>query len=103
VKRPDDLERALAEYEKAVRKRLSETLKISQRFTSRVTKLAGMPVILIEVERSREINYFVSTSLANLAYIRHGATSSKMSPPEIQAKGGGSGVDSVLENQVFGS
>jgi hypothetical protein len=38
-----------------------------------------------DVSRSREINYFVKFDLAQVAYIRHGATNMKLSPPETKA------------------
>jgi hypothetical protein len=38
-----------------------------------------------DVSRSREINYFVKFDLAQVAYIRHGATNVKLPPPEMKA------------------
>jgi hypothetical protein len=77
------LDRALAEYEKAIRKRLSETLRDSQCYRLRLATIAAQSVIVVEVDAAPEVNYLVGS---NIAHIRHGATSARMSPPEIQAK-----------------
>jgi hypothetical protein len=102
TKRPDDLDRAIAEYEKDVCKRLRETLKDNQCFKSRIATVAGTRLIVVEVEPSSEVNFFVKSELAQTAYIRHGATSTRMSPPEIGAKGGDNAdAQSILRNAVF--
>jgi hypothetical protein len=102
TKRPDDLDRAIAEYEKDVCKRLRETLKDNQCFKSRIATVAGTRLIVVEVEPSSEVNFIVKSELAQMAYIRHGATSTRMSPPEIGAKGGDNAdAQSILRNAVF--
>ena len=55
----------------------------------------------VSKQHSAEVNYFVRSDLANTALIRHGATSARMSPLEIHAKGG-SDAQSILRNAVFG-
>jgi hypothetical protein len=99
--RPDELDKALADFEKAVRRRLNETLKNCLCFRSYPATLAGEWLLVIEVEPVPvgEVNYLVAS---NIAYIRHGATSARMLPSEIQAKGGASNVDAVLRRGVLG-
>ena len=102
TKRGEDVGKTMEDYEKEIRARLREALKDNQCYTARLATVSGIQLIVIDVQRSAEVNYFVRSDLANIAFIRHGATSARMSPSEIQAKGGG-GVDSVLRHQVFGS
>ncbi len=97
-----DIETLAAEYEKDVRRQIQEALKDNQCFTSAVMTISGTRVIVVEVQPSSYVNFFVKSDLAQMAYIRHGATNARMSPPEIKAKGGND-VNSVLRNQVFGS
>lgn len=85
-KRGDDLSKVAAKYEKEVRSRLRESLKDNQCFKSKVVSLLGTLVIVIEVVAARDTNYLVKSEQMNTAYIRHGATSMKMSPPEMKAK-----------------
>jgi hypothetical protein len=102
TKRPDHLERALVDYEKHVGTRLRERLKDNQCFNLRAATLSGMRVIVIEVGRAREVNYLVADTLANTAYIRHGATSCKMLPGEMRAQAADD-AQFIITNQVFGS
>ncbi|MDA8350797.1 MAG: ATP-binding protein [Pseudomonadota bacterium] len=102
TKRPDHLEKALADYGKAVRKRLRDRLKDNQCFNIRAAILSGMRVIVVEVGRAREVNYVVADALANTAFIRHGATSCKMLPSEIRAQAADD-AQFIINNQVFGS
>jgi hypothetical protein len=85
AKRGEDLGKAIAEYEKKVHSRLRESLKDNQCFTTKVVNLLGTSVIVVAVEKTREINYLVQSEHMHMAYIRHGATSMKMSPPEMKA------------------
>jgi hypothetical protein len=101
-KRPDDVVKAIEVYEKALRARLREALKDNQCFTTRLATVFGVQLIVVEVRRSAEVNYLVRSDLANIAFIRHGATSARMSPAEIQAKGG-TNAQSGLRHAVFGS
>lgn len=86
ARRPEDIEKATGDYETQVRTRLRETLKDNQCFSSTVAVISGTRVILVEVSRSQDINYFVKSDLAQMAYIRHGATNMKLSPPEMKAR-----------------
>ena len=86
TRRPDELEKAVDDYEKEVRVRLRESLKDNQCFTSRVTVIAGTRIIVVDVVASQDVNYLVKSDLAQMAYIRHGATNMKLSPPEMKAK-----------------
>ena len=101
TKRGDDIRKAIEVYEKDIRARLREALKDNQCYTTRVATISGMQLIVIDVQRSAEVNYFVRSDLAKVAFIRHGATSARMSPSEIQAKGGRV-AQSVLRQAVFG-
>ena len=100
AQRPDELPSALRDYEDAVRTRLREALKDNQCFTVYAAKVLGVSLVVVEVGGSQDLNYIVKSSLAQTAFIRHGATSFKMSPPEIQAKAGGN-TQSVLQNSIF--
>ncbi len=102
TKRPDHLERAVADYGNNVGKRLRERLKDNQCFNLRAATLSGMRVIVVEVGRARDVNYLVADALANTAYIRHGATSCKMLPSEIRAQATDD-AQPIIRNQVFGS
>lgn len=88
TKRPDELDKALTDFEKAVRVRLNETLKHCLCFRSYPATVAGQAILVIEVEPVDEVNFLISSSIA---YVRHGATSARMSPPQIQAKVGRTG------------
>lgn len=101
TKRPDHLEKAIADYGRDVGKRLRDRLKDNQCFNIRATTLSGMHVIVVEVGRAREVNYVVADALANTAYIRHGATSCKMLPGEIRAQAADD-AQFIISNQVFG-
>lgn len=102
TKRPDQLEKALADYGKDVGKRLRDRLKDNQCFNIRTETISGMRVIVVEVGRAREVNYVVADALANTAYIRHGATSCKMLPGEIRAQAPDD-AQFMISSQVFGS
>lgn len=99
--RGGELEKALAEYENGVRTRLRESLRDNQCYTSSVATVSGALLVVVEVRQAPEVNYIVKSELAQMAYTRHGATSVRMSPPEIQAKGGND-VQSVLRHRVYG-
>jgi hypothetical protein len=101
AKRGDEFEKALVKYEKDVRIRLRESLKDNRCFDLDVVNVSGTPLIVVEVQQARDVNYLVKSELAQTAYTRHGATSVKMSPPEIKAKSEGD-AQSVLRHQIFG-
>ncbi len=84
AKRGEDIDNAVANYEKEIRTRLRETLKNNQCFTSQVVTVRGTDIVVVEVEQSPEINFLVKSDQAKIAYIRHGATSARMSPPEVK-------------------
>jgi schlafen family protein len=86
ARRPDELEKAVDDYEREIRARLRESLKDNQCFTARVAVIAGTRVVVVDVVASQEVNYLVKSELAQMAYIRHGATNMKLSPPEMKAK-----------------
>ncbi len=97
-----DLNALITGYEKEVRARLRESLKDNQCCASRVATVSGTQLIVVEVQRSADVNCLVRSEIAQIAFIRRGATNAKMSPAEIQAKGGDN-VSSVLSHHVFGS
>jgi hypothetical protein len=68
-------------YESELRKRLSESLSQNQCFSTHVLEHRGLFVLMIDVKISKGINYLLEK---NEAYIRRGASSARMSPPEIQ-------------------
>jgi len=76
----------LATYEKKVCNELREMLADTQCFASQVASVAGTQLIVIEVVPSEKTNYLVRGEQSRIAYMRHGATSAKMSPTEIIAK-----------------
>jgi hypothetical protein len=107
AKNPEDLDTAVADYEKDIRNRLRETLKDNQCFASRVATILGTRVIIVDVQPSQEVNFFVKSDLAQTAYIRHGGSSMKLSPPEMKAKierhsVSSSSTSHVLAAQIFG-
>lgn len=87
-RRGEEVGKAVEDYEKAIRARIREALKDNQCYNSRLAAVSGVQLIVINVQRSAEVNYFVRSDLANIAFIRRGATNARMSPSEIQAKGG---------------
>jgi hypothetical protein len=101
ARRGEDVGNAIENYERAIRARLREALKDNLCYSTRIATISGMQLIVIDVQPSAEVNYFVRSDLANIAFIRHGATSARMSPSEIQGKGG-SDAQSVLRQAVFG-
>jgi len=101
TKRGEDVGKAIEDYEKEIRARLREALKDNQCYSARLATVSGLQLIVIDVQRSAEVNYLVRSDIANIAFIRHGATNARMSPSEIQAKGG-SDAKSVLRHTVFG-
>lgn len=82
MRRSDDTDTALAAYAEAVRMRLLEALKDNQCFEVNVARVAGAPLVLVTVVKSLDINFLLKTKTA---YIRHGATSMKLTPPEMSA------------------
>lgn len=76
---------AIATYTDEIRKRLREALKDTQCFDLNVESVAGTSVIVVTVEKSGVINFAVKFQHKGTAFIRHGATSMKLTPSEIQA------------------
>lgn len=77
-------------YAKEVDKRLQETICDTQCFRSEVMEIFGSTVLVITVTPSSGTNYLHHS---NEAYIRTGATSRRMSPPEIKEHRNRNGVD----------
>lgn len=77
------IEKAAEEYAGAIRKRLRENLSSNQCFAAEAMQLHGRTIIVIAVQPSTDTNYLLHS---DQAYIRRGATSKKMSPPEIAAQ-----------------
>lgn len=73
---------AVERYRKDVSKILSESLSNNQCFEVRVTELQGLYVLLIGVDKVGGLNYIVGRSDV---YVRRGASSVRMSPPEIMS------------------
>lgn len=82
VRRGDDVDAAIAAYAESVRMRLVEALKDNLCFEINVARVAGAPLVVVTVVKSLDINFLVKTKTA---YIRHGATSMKLTPPEMSA------------------
>jgi len=76
---------AIAAYAEAVRKRLRETLKDNQCFDLSVESVEGTSLIVVIVRKSHDINFIVKSEHSKTAFIRHGATSMKLTPPEMKA------------------
>jgi hypothetical protein len=87
-KRPEGLEKGYAAYEAEVRTRLREFLRDNQCFDLSTVSIMGTRLIVVEVRPASDLNYVTQGESAETAFIRRGATSFKMSPPEIQARGG---------------
>jgi hypothetical protein len=85
AKSPDQLDAAIAGYVRQLKSRLQESLKDNQCFSLKIVRLLSTSLVVIEIEKAREVNYLLRSGVMNLAYIRHGATSMRMSPPEIRA------------------
>ena len=49
----------------------------TQCYTARLASVSGMQLIVIDVQCSAEVKYFVRSDLSNIAFIRHGATSAR--------------------------
>jgi hypothetical protein len=75
-------EDAVNRYVRDLRLRLQEHLKDNQCFTIEPAEVYEKLIIVVAVVKSRALNYLLES---NLAFIRHGATSAKMSPEEIQS------------------
>lgn len=82
VRRGEDVGAVIAAYAQAVRTYLREALKDNQCFQVNVSAVAGTPLVIVTVAKSPEINFLFRT---RAAYIRHGATSMKMTPTEMKA------------------
>jgi len=67
-------------YAKDIRTLLRETLKDNQCFTINPVSIYGSTIIVIDIQRSLETNYLLNSGQA---FIRRGATSMKMAPPEV--------------------
>lgn len=72
-----------SDYMAAIRKRLRESLRNNQCFQVERAELFGLDIVVIKVGCSPDTNYLLNTSQA---YIRCGATSRRMSIPEIASK-----------------
>ncbi|QKX18154.1 helix-turn-helix domain-containing protein [Microbulbifer sp. YPW1] len=73
---------AAESYQKAVEKRLQESLAKNKCFNTFLIEHNELIVLVVNVHKSNGLNYLVST---RDAYIRRGASSQKMTPTEIQA------------------
>lgn len=82
VRRGDDANAGIAAYAQTVRMHLREALKDNQCFEVNVANVADMPLVVVTVIKSLEINFLVKTKVA---YIRHGGTSMKLTPQEMKA------------------
>lgn len=69
-------------YQKAVVKRLQESLNKNQCFNAYLIEHNELFVLVVDVYKSNGLNYLLATKEA---YIRRGASSPKMTPPEMQA------------------
>jgi Putative DNA-binding domain len=85
ARRPEDVEKAVVGYEKRIRERLQESLKDNQRYTLQTERTAGQTVFVLTVTKSPNINFVLKRPHANIAFIRHGATSMKLTPTEMEA------------------
>lgn len=70
-----DVRESIKSYIKDIKKQLHEVLKVPDCYAIESIELGGKHVITIEVERTRETNYYVHT---REAFIRRGATSFRM-------------------------
>ncbi len=82
-KRGGNIEKAAADYAAAIRKQLLEGLRHNQCFAIEAVVLYGLTVVTLAVKRSPEPNYLLNSKQA---YVRHGSTNMKMSPPELAAR-----------------
>ena len=76
-----DTENAEA-YQKAVVKRLQESLNKNQCFDAYLIEHNKLFVLVVDVHKANGLNYLLATKEA---YIRRGASSPKMTPTEMQA------------------
>jgi hypothetical protein len=74
---------AITAYVKDIKKRLSEILRFNQCFEISPIQLGNKYLVVIEVTRSRDTNYYTNT---RLAYVRRGASSFKMVSAEEREK-----------------
>jgi predicted HTH transcriptional regulator len=79
------IEKAVVGYEKGIRERLQESLKDNQCYTLQTERIGGETVIVLTVTKSPNINFVLKGPHANIAFIRHGATSMKLTPTEMEA------------------
>lgn len=86
IKGGGNIEQNCIAYEKKLCAHLREMLADTQCFSSQVSTVAGMLLVVVEVVPSEKVNYLIRDEQAQIAYVRHGATSTKMSPQEIIAK-----------------
>ena len=68
-------------YQKAVVKRLQESLNKNQCFDVFLVEYNEVFVLVVDVRKASGLNYLLATKEA---YIRRGASSPKMTPPEMQ-------------------
>jgi Putative DNA-binding domain len=85
ARRGEDPASAIAAYAASIRNRLSEALKDNQCFGLAVESVSGTSLIVVAVQKSRDINFIVRSEHSKIAFIRHGATSMKLTPPEMKA------------------
>ena len=78
-------------YQKAVAKRLQESLNKNQCFNAYLIEYNELFVLVVDVHKANGLNYLLATKEA---YIRRGASSPKMTPTEMQAF--------PVERDVFG-
>jgi len=69
-------------YQKAVIKRLQESLNKNQCFSTYLIEHDGLFILVIDVHKANGLNYLLTKKEA---YIRRGASSAQLTPSEIQA------------------
>nr|WP_230457947.1 ATP-binding protein [Alcanivorax sp. VBW004] len=81
-----ELKEAIDVYKRDVSKRLQDTLKNNQCFSVSIFEIAGLFIVVVNVQKVDGLNYL---RLRNEVYVRRGASSAKMTPPEIQRASSG--------------
>lgn len=80
-----EIDRLLTGYVDGIRKRLRESLKDNQCFDVRSIMVGGAHLVVISVTQAGDVNFVLTSKYARTAFIRHGATSMKLTPPELKA------------------
>lgn len=93
-----DLKEAVDIYGRDVSKRLRDTLKLNQCFGISSFEIAGLFILVVNVDRVDGLNYL---RLRNEAYVRRGASSAKMTPSEIQRASSGRGILGGGESMIY--